>query len=125
MTSIKVDFLKTLSLLGIFLAPQAAAMAAIFVLVLADLVTGVLVSRKKGIPVQSYGVRRTVVKLVAYEFGVLIMWLSERFLLSIPVTHAMCALIGLTELSSILKNISDLTGIDLQNVISKFAGPKP
>lgn len=96
-------------------APAKSMILASMVLVLADLITGVLASKKAGRPITSAGLRRTVSKFFIYETAILLTFLTEKYLLSsmIPVSSIVAGMIGITELKSCLENLNEISGQDL------------
>lgn len=97
-----------------WLAPIQGALATVLGLVILDFLTGILASRKAEMPITSYGIKRTVVKLLVYESSILIAFVVGLYLtIDIPVVHLVNTLIGLTELKSVLENINILAGGNL------------
>jgi hypothetical protein len=82
------------------------------VLSLVDLVTGILASRKSGIPITSNGLKRTVLKVAIYEVAVLCAFLVGTYLTGpmVPILNICSSLIGLTELKSVLENLDIING---------------
>lgn len=103
-----------LSIIAIF-APLKAVVITTLVMVVADLITGVLAARKQGIPITSSGIKTTVAKLFLYEVALLLSYLCEVYLLGgfIPASKLVSALIGITELKSVLENFNILHGSNL------------
>lgn len=95
-------------------------------LVFCDLITGIGAShtRKYGedklpkLIISSDGMRKTLVKSVFYFIAILVckefqgVFLGKAF----PLTHTISAYICLTELRSVLSNISVITGTDLTKI---------
>ena len=122
----KALLLKIGILLLTFIAPIQAALIAVFVLVLSDLVLGILVARKNKVIISSNVARRTFAKLCAYCGGILLSYIAESQLIgSNVVVHATSALAAFIELSSCLQNLSILTGVDLGSIVSKLVPPPP
>lgn len=110
------EYLKSILLVTIaFLAPIEGVLATVGLLVVLDLITGLLASRKQGIPITSFGLKRTVVKLLVYEAAVLLAFLVNQYLTgpAIPLVHLVSSLIGVTELKSNYENINILSGGNL------------
>lgn len=111
-----------LVILAIF-APAKAMVLSSMVLVLADLITGIMASRKKGKPITSSGLQRTVIKLFVYESAILLAYITEVYLLSgaMPCSKVVAGLVGITELKSCLENLNEINGQDiLKQAINKL-----
>lgn len=82
------------------------------VLIVMDLILGVWAARKRGEPITSAGLRRTITKLCVYELGVIVAFLGEHFLLSdsIPLIKLAGAAIALVEIKSIVESLNDING---------------
>lgn len=93
-------------------APIKAVLITTFVLVAIDLVTGILAARKRGEPITSRGFKRTVGKFFMYETAVCVAFLVEQYLTGdlLPINKLVAAMIGLTELKSILENMDVIQG---------------
>lgn len=106
-----------------FLAPIKALLISMIVLVLVDLVTGIWAALKRGEPIKSSAVRRTVSKLAVFLIAVISSFLVEQYMLEnfIPLTKIVASVIGLVELKSILENGNSILGYDLfKSVIAKL-----
>jgi hypothetical protein len=119
--------LKTLvfALIAVF-APAKGIVLTSFALVLIDLVTGIWAAKKRGEPITSQGLRRTLTKLAVYESALLIAFLAEQYLISdlLPVSKIVSSYIGVVELKSVLENVNDIGGNDLlKALINKLNGP--
>jgi phage-related holin len=103
-----------LSTLLIF-SPVKATLFAVIALSLIDLLSGLLVAKKRGDPITSSGLKRTIVKLLVYEMVVLLGFITQQYLTGdlIPLVKILAGLIGITELKSVLENIEELTGLSL------------
>ena len=115
-----VKYLK-LIVLGIaaFLAPISAALYWTIGLVLVDLITGILVSKKAGIPIQSKGIRNTVLKLAVYLLTLVLAHGVEVYLTHglVPVMNIASTIIGLGELKSVLENFDILANGSLLKLV--------
>ena len=102
------------SLLALF-APIQTMVLSTLLLVVADLITGVWVSRRRGMPLHSKGIKHTVVKLAVYELAIVLAYVTEVYLTqsSIPVLNVITSIIGITELKSCLENMNILIGGDV------------
>lgn len=102
------------SLLALF-APIQTMVLSTLLLVVCDLVLGIWVSKRRGVPLNSKGVKHTVVKLFVYEMAIVLAYITEVYLTqsSIPVLNVITSIIGITELKSCLENMNILVGGDV------------
>ena len=115
-----MKFIETLalSILAVF-APIQATIAVVALLILADLITGIIASKKRGEPITSAGIKRTVGKVFLYEIALCLSFLVQQYLTGdyLPACKLVGALIGLTELKSILENLETISGDRLFRVV--------
>jgi phage-related holin len=107
------EWLNTILLaITAFVSPVQAMLITIVVLVFSDMITGLLRAKKQQQPINSYSLRKTVPKLLAYLAMVLIGNLVEIHLLNhaIPLTNLCASVVGLVEFKSILENLEIVTG---------------
>lgn len=103
-------------------APIQAAIIAIFVLTVVDLISGVMASIKEKTPITSEGLKRTVIKLFLYETAICMAFLVQTYLTGdlFPASKLVTALVGLVELKSLLENFDRITGDSFfKNLIAK------
>ncbi len=111
-----------LALLAVF-APVKTVLITSLVLVVADFLTGVWGAWKRGEKITSGGFKQSVVKATIYELAIVLAFVAEHFLIGdlLPATKIIAALIGLTELKSILENLDSINGTPVfQTVIQKL-----
>lgn len=111
-----------LSVLAVF-APIKTVIITTGVLVVADLITGLLAARKQKIPITSSGLKQTVGKFFLYEVALLLAFITEVYLLGnfLPASKLVAALIGVTELKSVLENLDILHGSSLfKSLVSRL-----
>lgn len=117
---------QTLSFVGKFLvvlvsiiAPIHATMLALGFLVVVDLVLGIWVARKSGVPITSAGLRRTLVKLVLFQVGLVTAFIVETYLAKgvFPIVQTFSAMVSISELVSVFENINKISGV---NVLGKL-----
>jgi hypothetical protein len=103
-----------ISTLAVF-APIKAVLLVTGVLIFADLITGILVARKKGQPITSAGLRRTVTKIAIYNTAIMVGFLAETYMLEgfIPVSKIASGLIGVVEMASLYENLNVLHGSNI------------
>lgn len=112
-----------LSIIAIFM-PAKEMLASVLFLIVVDLITGILASRKQGIPITSSAIRRTISKLIIYEVVIMIAFIAQKYLLadSIPASNIVAGLIGITELTSCLENLNAISGDNLLKIIISKIG---
>jgi len=110
-----------LAILSVF-APAKSMILSGLSLVLIDLMTGILASRKQGIKITSSGLQRTIVKLAVYEIAIMLAFLVQHYMVAeIPVANIVSSFVGITELKSCLENIDILSGGDfLKSIIERL-----
>lgn len=107
----------------IYLAPIDNYLYCVYILLFLDLFTGIYKSKRKNIPITSKKLRTTIVKYlfysiaiyVGFEIDVKIIEATNDYYLSRLVAGS----IALTELYSILENISVITGTDILTLIKE------
>lgn len=112
-----------LSALAVFV-PIKAAMITIAILILADLVTGIWASHKRGDKITSAGLRRSLSKIIIYEIGLGLGFLLETYLLAgiLPVSKLIGGVIGLIEFKSVSENLDGILGESTFKLIAKKLG---
>jgi hypothetical protein len=111
-----------IAVLAVF-APAQSVMLSCMALILADLFTGVIASRKRKEPLTSSGFKRTLVKLVVYETAIALGFIAQHYLMAdaIPVINIIGSYVGLTELTSAYENINEISGSNLlKNILDKL-----
>lgn len=105
------------------LAPIQAVMITVGVLIFADAATGMYAAYKRGEPMSSAAMRRTVSKMFIYQGVVICGFLLEANILDhlLPVAKIVAAAIGMVEFKSILENANSIMGMNIfQSVIAKL-----
>lgn len=94
-----------------YFAPVGDIFIVMILFVASDLVAGILVSRKQGIPCTSKRLRKTIAKLLCYMATVILLYLAEKtFSLEWMATHKFIGgFICMVELISILENLTIIT----------------
>ncbi len=112
-----------LSLLAVF-APIKAIMLTAFVLVIADLITGLLAARKRKEPITSAAFSRTLIKTAVYQTAIMMGFLTETYLTGdmLPVCKIITSYIGMTELLSLVENLNTISGGSLMKSLIKKLG---
>jgi hypothetical protein len=113
------------------LAPIKAMLVTVTVLVAADMVFGIWAAKKRGEPVTSAGLRRSVSKTVIYLSAILLSYLTEKFLMdgALPASKIVAGLIGTVELKSVVESLDSINGTSafksfIQALGSKNDAPK-
>lgn len=114
-----------LSLLAV-LAPIQPLVIAMIVLVLFDLILGVSVAWKTGVPITSKGLRHSIIKIMVYLVAIISGFVCETYLLGglLPITKILAAMIGISELKSVLENAEILTNNRLIVYLTDKLSPK-
>ena len=115
---LKLPFLAAIA----WLAPIQGAIISTFALVMIDLILGLLAARKTNVPITSSGLKQTVLKLLAYELGIVLAFIVQTYLApQLAAVGILTTLIGTVELKSLLENIDIITGGDFfKSILSKF-----
>ena len=113
-----------------FLMPVHTIIIITLVLIVTDLITGILAARKRKEPINSAGIRRTVVKLFVYEAAIVLAFLVETHMhVDIPMIKLLSGFIGITELKSCLENLDTINGSSvIKDILSRLGSanqPKP
>lgn len=83
------------------------------IFVLADLITGLIASRKRKDKITSRGIRATLGKVFSYLTIIMLVHLFERFIMETNYLHLVNIVTGiivLAEFKSITENLEDITG---------------
>ena len=107
-----------ISVLAIF-APIKAALLTAMGLSLIDCVSGVMAAKKRGEPITSMGLRRTVSKIIIFQSAILLAFITERYMMGdlLPLAKIVAAYIGMVEYKSILENLNDINGGSIFKVL--------
>lgn len=108
-----MQYLKTLllSIAAVF-TPVKALLITALVLVIADFITGVAASIRKGKKITSRRFKESILKAILYQIAIMLAFLAEHYLIgdAVPATKIIATLIGLTELKSCLENLDSING---------------
>lgn len=106
------------------LAPIHAVMASVGALIVIDLVCGLLAARKRGEPITSSCLRRTVTKAVVYQVAIISGFLLQQYLIAdfLPVAKLIASAIGIVEVKSILENLDEINGSSLFKALVQKLG---
>lgn len=112
-----------LSLIAI-LSPIQAVILTVFILVISDLITGMIVAYKKKQQISSAAMRRSVSKLLIYESAIILGYICQAYLTGdfLPFAKIVGGLIGLVEITSIYENLNFLSGNNLFKGLIKRLG---
>jgi hypothetical protein len=120
------SWLQALFLAGLaLLAPIHALMGAVGFLIAADFITGILAARKRGEPLTSKAMGRTIFKALGYQLAVISGFALEALMPGgLPVAKLCAGAIGLVEFTSVSENVKTLTGVDLGSILKKLRADK-
>lgn len=106
---------------AVFAPVQVSLLTAISLICL-DFCLGVGAAYKKGEPITSSRMRDTLGKVLAYESLIVIAFILEHFLTqdSLPCVKVATTYIAIVEGTSLLENLSTLTGQNLTSIIAKI-----
>jgi phage-related holin len=101
------------------LTPIKAALIAVMVLTVIDLVSGLLAARHRKEPITSNGLKRTMIKLFVYQLVIIMAFIVQQYLTGemIPVIKILAGYVGIVELKSVLENIEEVTGMPIIKVL--------
>lgn len=119
----KTWILNALLAMTAVFAPAKGMVLTALVLVIMDMITGILASRKLKQPITSAGIGRSIVKTLVYEAAILLAFLTQQYLTGseVPVSNIVAGLIGLTELKSVMENLNTVSGGSLlSSIIDKL-----
>lgn len=111
-----------ISIISIF-SPIQSTLVATAALILVDLVTGIMASRKKGEPITSAGLRRTVSKMFVYELAIMLAYVAETYMGGglIPMMKMASTMVAIVELKSCYENLNVIGGNEiLKSLIDKL-----
>jgi len=106
------SYLRTaLVSIGIVLAPIKMSLLVALGMCVLNLILGIMAAKKRGEVIQSYGLRRTVIKVFIYESAIICSFLVETYMVGpdLMVLKLVTAMIGLTELKFLLENLNELS----------------
>lgn len=119
----KQILLKIAITIAAIFAPVQSIMVSAFIMILCDLLSGVIASKKRGEKIVSAGFQRTIVKILVYEVAIALGFIAQHYLMAdaLPICNIIGSYIGLTELLSAYENLNDIAGGDLlKNIIKKL-----
>lgn len=104
---------KLVSMFVLVLAPIHSVLVAVGSLILLDMVTGILAARKRGEPITSANLKKTITKAFLYQASVIVAFLMEQLLLDgVPVVKVVAGIIALTEGKSFFENVHAISGVN-------------
>jgi len=112
-----------ISLFAIF-APIQSQLVTTVVLIAVDLVTGIMAARKRGEPISSSALRRTISKIFVYETAVMISYVTEHYMVPdlLPLVKMASTMIAVVELRSIYENLNSISGEQLLKTLIDKVG---
>lgn len=108
------------------IAPIQATMLTVGFLIVADLITGIWASHKRGEKFSSAEMRRTVSKMLIYQLCVISAYFIEAHILQqvLPIAKIVSGVIALVELKSLLENSNTILGVDIFKALIKKLGSR-
>lgn len=108
------------------LAPIKPVMITVGILIISDLITGIWAARKRGEPITSAALGRTVSKMVVYQTAVVTGFLLQKYLLAdaMPIVNIVGGIIGMVEFKSFVENANAIVDGDIMKEILKKLGSK-
>jgi phage-related holin len=109
--------------LGI-IAPIKPLLATVGLLIVLDLISGMLASKKKKRKITSAAMSRTVAKMFLYNMCILSGFMIELYLIdhALPMAKIVAGVIGMVEFKSLLENTHIVTGVDIgKQIINKLS----
>lgn len=112
-------------LLAIF-APIKAVMLTVGFLIIADLLTGIWASLKRGEKLSSAAMRRTISKMLIYQLCIISAFFIESNIMQdvLPICKIVAGVIALVELKSLLENSNTILGMDIFAELIKKLGSR-
>jgi len=125
-TVMKTYLYNTLIVSLTVLAPIKPVLITVGILIVGDMITGMWAAKRRNEKISSAAMRRTVSKMVIYQFAVISGFLLEKYLLSdtIPVSKLVAGAIGMVEFKSVLENSSSILGQDVFKMVIQKLGSK-
>jgi len=108
------------------LIPIKPVIVTVGILILSDLISGVWAASKRGEPITSAALGRTVTKMVVYQTAVITGFLLQRYLLgdTLPVVNIIGGIIGMVEFKSFIENANCIVDGDVFKEILRKLGSK-
>lgn len=108
-----------------FFTPIFPAMIAAGALIGIDTLTGIMKSKKKGMPITSRKLSAVLTKMLLYQVLIISAHLSEVYMVAeLPFVKLVLGAIALVEFKSILENASSYLGKDVAKAILEKLGRK-
>lgn len=106
----------------VYFSPTYPLIAGITLFILADLVTGIKASKKRGEEYSSKKLRSTVDKFISYGICIIVAFMIEKlFLKDIPCMKLIGGLVAYIEVKSINENVETITGTNVfDSLLSKL-----
>ncbi len=121
----RLDLSGIIIMLFAILAPIQTTMFAIAFLLIADFITGICASLKTKEAITSKKMSHTVIKLILYNFAIVVSMIVEYYLVpEIPFIRIAAGFIALTEINSFYENINKITGLDIWKAVKAWIQTK-
>lgn len=110
--------------LWLTLAPIHAVVGAMLFLGFGDSIVGIWAAHKQKIPITSFGLRKSVPKLLGYFLSILFAFVLQQYVVpSISVVNAVAALICVTEFLSIIEKLTIITELPMLDKLKALLQP--
>lgn len=121
------SILFLLAAIWLALVPIQPALYCVMALPVIDLMLALSYALQQGKPIASFGLKRTVAKILMYEAAVIAAFMTETYLTgaAIPAIKTVTGLIGITELKSCLEHLDALNGSPLFATLIERLAPAP
>lgn len=97
-----------------FLAPAKNVVITTFILTIVDMITGILAARKRGEPITSSGLRRSISKIFIYQTVIICASLAQAYMVpELPAMALISSMVAVTELKSIIENLNVMSATNL------------
>ncbi len=105
------------------LAPIHATLSVVFLLIIIDFISGIIAAKRRKEPINSAGIKRTIIKIFVFEISLCLGFLAEHYIPgSLPFVNLIGGFISLTEMTSIIENMNELSGNTLLQALIKKLG---
>jgi len=107
------------------LAPIQTAILGVGFLIVADLITGIVASYKRGEPIRSERLKNTAVKMLVYNLLLTSSFIAETYLTPwIPFTNVALSFLAIIEVKSLGENFQSITGISFVTYLKSYLNNK-
>ena len=110
--NMKSILIKILMSLVAIIAPLQSSILAMGFLIMADLVLGILASRKKGIPFSSKRLKDTGIKMLVYNTLLISGFVAQTYMVNwLPFVKIVLTFLAIVEITSLSESFQAITGL--------------